>query len=169
MRDGHLPMGESQPLYFPDDHPTMPRWFKGMEVIICERGLWPEQGLVAQCPNFHCPAGRTHCCSRWLLFTQPDFITQKSQLQELIEGRGHLCDFYPKYHCKLNFIEQYWGVAKYQYHAAPRLTTAAEMERTVKDSLDSVPLLQIPSGKWNVTGGTSRDWQHSILAGASCP
>ncbi len=25
------------------------------------------------------------------------------------------------------------------------------------------------SGKWNVTGGTSQDWQHSILAGASCP
>jgi len=34
-------------------------------------------------------------------------------------------------------------MAKYQYHAAPQPTTAAEMERTVKDSLDSIPLLQI--------------------------
>jgi len=34
-------------------------------------------------------------------------------------------------------------MAKYQYHTAPQPTIAAEMERTVKDSLDSVPLLQI--------------------------
>jgi len=34
--------------------------------------------------------------------------------------------------------------AKYQYHAAPQSTTAAEMERTVKDSLDSVDTLNFP-------------------------
>ena len=39
-----------------------------------------------------------------ILFNQPDFVPQKSELQELIEKRGHLCDFYPKYHCELNFI-----------------------------------------------------------------
>ena len=34
-------------------------------------------------------------------------MSQKLLLQERIKSRGHLCDFYPKYHCELNFIEQY--------------------------------------------------------------
>ncbi|KAF8263205.1 hypothetical protein EI94DRAFT_1807644 [Lactarius quietus] len=47
MRHGVNPLtGESQSFYFPDDHPTMPGWFKGMEHIIQERGLWPESGLL---------------------------------------------------------------------------------------------------------------------------
>jgi hypothetical protein len=113
MHDGTLPTGTQQPLYFADDHPSMPGWFKGMETVIRECGLWPEQGLAAQCRDFHCTPGHTDCCCQWLLFTQPDFEGQKSQLQELIESWGHICDFYPKYHCKLNFIEQYWGAAKF--------------------------------------------------------
>ena len=42
MRPGTLPDGTSQDFYFPDNHPEYPKWFKGMEVIIHERGLWPE-------------------------------------------------------------------------------------------------------------------------------
>ncbi|KAI5823804.1 hypothetical protein K523DRAFT_210212, partial [Schizophyllum commune Tattone D] len=38
MRDGYYGQQKTrQPLYFPDDHPTMPGWFKGMEQIIRER------------------------------------------------------------------------------------------------------------------------------------
>ncbi|KAJ7159143.1 hypothetical protein C8R43DRAFT_859265, partial [Mycena crocata] len=37
MRNGTLPNGDTQSFYFPDDHPTMPGWFKGMEQIIQER------------------------------------------------------------------------------------------------------------------------------------
>jgi len=88
----------------------MPGWFKGMEEIIRERGLWPAEGLLAQCLGFHCPPGKTDCCCWQLLYMQPDFLNQKSLLLELVESCGHLCDFYPKYHCELNFIEQYWGV-----------------------------------------------------------
>lgn len=143
MRNSWLANNEPQLFYFPEDHPTMPGWFKGMEVIIRERGLWPAKGLAAQCPEFHCDAGCTDCCCRRLLFSQPDFMAQKSQLQESIESRGHLCDFYPKYHCELNFIEQYWGAAKLRYRAAPRPTTVMAMEKLVKNSLDEVPLLQI--------------------------
>ncbi|KAI0270914.1 hypothetical protein BGY98DRAFT_923292, partial [Russula aff. rugulosa BPL654] len=100
MRNGMLQNSDPQPFYFPDDHPSMLSWFKGMKVIIRERGLWPEgvEDLLAQCPNFHCNPDRTDCCCRRILFSQPDFISQKSQLQELVESRGHLCDFYPKYH-----------------------------------------------------------------------
>jgi hypothetical protein len=135
--------GEPQLFYFPDDHPAMPGWFKGMEQIIRECGLWPEAGLHAECPGFKCLDGKTDCCCRCLLFNQPDFISQKSQLHELIESRGHICDFYPKYHCELNFIEQYWGAAKLQFRVSGRNATMSVMEKKVRECLDSVPLNQI--------------------------
>jgi hypothetical protein len=143
MRHGQLPNGDFQMFYFPDNYPSMPGWFKGMEHIIQERGLWPAGGLKAQCPNFHYPLGRTDCCCQRLLFSQPDFINQKSQLQELIKSCGHLCDFYPKYHCELNFIEQYWGVAKLCFHSMARTATLEEMEKVVISCLDDISLLQI--------------------------
>ncbi|KAJ7143241.1 hypothetical protein C8R46DRAFT_867383, partial [Mycena filopes] len=37
MCPGLLPNGERQDFYYPEDHPTMPGWFKGMEQIIRER------------------------------------------------------------------------------------------------------------------------------------
>ena len=122
----------------------MPSWFKGMEILIRERGLWPEgDDLLAQCPGFRCLPGRVDCCCRRILFMQPDFVSQKSQLQELVESCGHLCDFYPKYHCELNFIEQYWGAAKLRFHVAGRAMTIDKMEKKVIQCLDDVPLLHI--------------------------
>jgi len=110
----------------------MPGWFKGMEIIIQERGLWPtKRDLLAQYPGFHCPPGSTECCCQCILFSQPDFMSQKSQLQELVESCSHLCDFYPKYHCELNFIEQYWGVAKLHFRIAGHAATINKMERMV--------------------------------------
>ncbi|KIJ30912.1 hypothetical protein M422DRAFT_186566, partial [Sphaerobolus stellatus SS14] len=117
--------------------------FKGMEQIIRERGLWPEKGLNAQCEGFKCELGRTDCCCRRLLFTQPDFVYQKSELEELITSRNHICDFYPKFHCELNFIEQYWGAAKLHYRASPPTKNMEEMQTNVIAALDSVPLIQI--------------------------
>ncbi|KAJ3521969.1 hypothetical protein NMY22_g12088 [Coprinellus aureogranulatus] len=143
MRDAVLPNGDLQPLYFPEDHPTHPGWFKGMEQIIRERGLWPDGGLLAQCTDFKCEPGKTDCCCRRLLFTQPDFASQKSALEELITGRGHICDFYPKYHCELNFIEQYWGAAKLRYRNSPQTKSQDEMEKNMLACLDEVTQVQM--------------------------
>jgi hypothetical protein len=146
MRDGVNSLtGERQSFYYPDDHPQYPGWFKGMEQIIRERGLWPEGVLTlpVECKGPKCPEGQSGCCCRHILFTQPDFISQKPQLQEHIESRGHLCDFYPKYHCELNFIEQYWGAAKLRFRVAGRARTLNEMERKMLACLDDVPLDQI--------------------------
>lgn len=137
------PSDTQQSLYYSDDHPTMPGWFKGMEQIICERGLWPEKGLRAQYEGFKCEPGKTDCCCRRLLLTQPDFVNQKSHLEEHITARGHICDFYPKYHCELNFIEQYWRAAKMRYRNSPKTTSIAEMEENMVACLDDMPLLQI--------------------------
>jgi hypothetical protein len=121
----------------------MPGFFKGMKKILQERHLWT-LGLKAQCSaSFSSCDGKVDCCARRILFNQQDFVDQKSKLQEMIEKRGHLCDFYPKFHCELNFIEQYWGAAKYAYRNVPRPPTIVAMEQNVKASLDAVPLLQI--------------------------
>jgi len=148
MRNTTFKLGDqtvqvTQELYFPDDHATMPGWFKGMEIIIQERGLWPDKGLNAQCEGFKCVPGKTNCCCRRLLFTQPDFVAQKSHLEELITSRGHICDFYPKYHCELNFIEQYWGAAKFRYRSTPKTSDIDEMEQNVIACLEEIPQLQI--------------------------
>ena len=40
---------------------------------------------------------------------QPDFQRQQSRLQKEIEATGNLIIFYSKFHCELNFIEQYFS------------------------------------------------------------
>ena len=68
------------------------------------------KGLSAQNSSAHLTvliaAADVHC-----LFSLTS-TNQHSQLQELIKSHSHLCDFYLKYHCKLNFIEQYWGCSE---------------------------------------------------------
>lgn len=144
MRDTVLPDGRTQSFYYPDNHPTMPGWFKGMEQILRERDLWPRDGLLRECTSFKCRTDpdSTNCCCRKILYLQSDFQNQKSHLEEVIESRGHICDFYPKFHCELNFIEQYWGAAKLRYRSLPRKATT-EMEQCMRDCLDQVPLIQI--------------------------
>jgi hypothetical protein len=55
--------------------------------------------------------------------TQPDFASECSALQHLVETRTpipgttmlharQICIFLPKFHCELNWIERFWGAAK---------------------------------------------------------
>jgi hypothetical protein len=147
MRDSVLPDGSIQSFYFTDDHPTMPGWFKGMKVVLEECGLFRlrDNGkpLNGECKDFKCAKGATDCCCRRILFNQPDFTCVKSHLEEVITARGHLCDFYPKFHCELNYIEQYWGAVKLLYRSGLRLKKMDEMEKQVAACLDDIPLLQI--------------------------
>jgi hypothetical protein len=143
MRDAMLPDGDRQLLYWPEDHPEYPGYFKGMEQILHERGLWCDR-LRAQCTErFADCEDKQDCCCRHILYNQPDFVEQTSCLEELIDDRGHLCDFYPKFHCELNFIEQYWGAAKYRYRATPPTHNVPLMEENMRTCLDDVPLIQI--------------------------
>ena len=114
-----------------------------MEQVICEHGLWPEEGLPAKCSGLKRPEGQASCCCCHLLYTQLDFTLQKPMLQEFIESHGHLYDYYSKYHCELNFIKQYWGAAKLQFCVVGHARTLKEMEEKMLGYLDNIPLEQI--------------------------
>ena len=47
---------------------------------------------------------------------QPDFLNQKCEIEESIinsvNRKYYLVVYYPKYHCKLNYIEHFWYSAK---------------------------------------------------------
>ncbi|KAF8578583.1 hypothetical protein K439DRAFT_1648741 [Ramaria rubella] len=123
IRNGTLPNGQPQEFYFTDDHPTTPGYFKGMKLILEERGFTEESDKRAECPAFKCENTKAACCCQRILFNQQDF------------SHGHIAFFYPKFHCELNFIEQCWGAAKY--------SNEAQMEQNVQESLDSVDILKI--------------------------
>jgi len=107
MRGGCLANKQPQSLYFPDDHPHNPDFFKGMVIILQERGFHNAVNLPAQCTKFKCQDPEEGmCCCCCILFNRPNFKAQKSALEELIESHGHLVFFYPQFHCELNFIEQ---------------------------------------------------------------
>lgn len=74
------------------------KWEKGLRAVLEERGLVAKDKTKAFA----------------LLMEQDDFKAQGSWLEEIVTKAGHKIDFYPKYHCELNFIEKMWSAAKYQ-------------------------------------------------------
>jgi hypothetical protein len=135
----HANGGFMQSMTFPNGVP------KGLKAVLTERGLWPQNcpRFLAQCSiksskgkgsrlNPRCLDGG-ECCARALLAAQPDFKSQKSQVEEVIKAAGHEVIFYPAFHCEINFIEYYWGAAKvytrnnceYDFEALKRLVPEA--------------------------------------------
>jgi hypothetical protein len=58
------------------------------------------------------PEIQVQCFARTLMATQRDFQGQKGRLQEEHEAAGQEVIFYPKFHCKLNFIKKIWCSCK---------------------------------------------------------
>jgi hypothetical protein len=140
MGDGRFADGTPQSLYFPQDHPR-PGVFKGMAIILEERGFKGVQQIQAECPGFKCDKAVERCCCRRLLFNEPDFVAVESNLEIQCKSRGYQVFFLPKFHCELNFIEQCWGYAKRKYRLNPPSSSEADLERNVIAALDSVPLI----------------------------
>lgn len=143
MADARFSDGSPQALYFPADHPRYPGQFKGVTNILQERGI-DASGLKLTCPYFKCEkldTGDTPtCCARRILFNQPDFMEQKSLLEELAESHGCSVLLLPKFHCELNPIEQCWGYAKRVYRQFPPSRSESDLKANMVASLDSVPL-----------------------------
>jgi hypothetical protein len=143
MRDGCFENGEPQPLYFAMDHPdeNLRGMFKGMAVILQERGFGDMSKLRAECRGFKCTPGETSCCCRRILYNQPDFAEGESLLEKHCRTRGILAVvFLPKFHCELNFIEQCWGRAKSIYRTYPPSSSKEDLEANTLRSLESIPL-----------------------------
>lgn len=90
---------------------------KGIKCILQERNLWDKlsrQVLICKyCSgNAIGPREKEYCCATRCLSMQPDFMSQRIWLQEIVEDRGHKFIFFPKYHCELNYIEMIWAYIK---------------------------------------------------------
>jgi hypothetical protein len=80
--------GQPQSLYFPEQHP-IEGLFKGMAIILEERGLVAESKNRAECPGFKCASLAVDCCCRRVLFNQPDFAAVESCLEAACRLRGY--------------------------------------------------------------------------------
>src|SRR5712691_1998365 len=122
---------------------------KGLQQTLEERGFNVKK-MKTQCSPV-CAFENETCCMARLLSKQDDFRLQKSQVEEVLTERGHLCIFLPKFHCKLNPIEmvcfyfilllsgsqsvQYWGWCKHRYRQVYK-DTFADAKRVACESLD---------------------------------
>ena len=97
-----------------------------------------------------CSVDSIDCCAWWLLLQQPNFLEQKSSVQEAIEAAGHLCIFLPKFHYELNFIEFFWGVVK-KYLQEHCDYTFETLKTNLSKALESVQL----SALWK--------WEHQMI------
>ena len=100
-------------------------------------------------PVAKCQIGVTNCCAKRILDYQPDFIEQKSLIQEVIENVGHLCIFLPKFHCELNFIEYFWGAVKRYLQEHCNYTF-----KTLKENM--------PTALASVSAETIQKWEHRM-------
>ncbi|KIK64326.1 hypothetical protein GYMLUDRAFT_71284 [Collybiopsis luxurians FD-317 M1] len=73
MGPGKFADSQPQDLYYPDDHPTFPRYFKGIEAILAEQGIDASK-------------------------EKPDFIKVESLLEAECQSRGFQVVFPPKFH-----------------------------------------------------------------------
>ena len=136
----------SQQMVFPQDDPHFPDQPKGMCVVLLEHGL-PVQHLRGKCKK--CEPGSFDCCCKQIIEQQANFKEQRSLVQEVIEAAGHLCIFLPKFHCKLNFIEYFWGVVKKYLHEHCDYTFET-LKKNMLEALNSVNLQTI------------RQWEHRM-------
>jgi hypothetical protein len=155
MGDATLPDGRPQQLYFPANHPTHPGLFKGMAVILEERGFTNAKQLCAECgKNFHCEKGadgewREYCCHQ-VLFNQPDFVSVPSLLETHCKARGFKVLFLLKFHPELNCIEQCWRFAKQVYCECPPSSSIEDLEANTRMALAAVPIESIRKYVFNL-------------------
>ena len=121
---------------------------KGMKLVLQERGV-DTRGLSAE-------------KMREILSNHEDFKTQKTIIEEQIQSRGHICVFFPKFHCKLNPIEHNWCHAKKEARKYVN-GSIVRLREVVPKSLDCVT-----NDLMNKFFRTCRDYKKAYRAGHTC-
>ena len=101
---------------------------KGMRAVLEERGIDTTDMRASN--------------MRDKLKTFTDFQQQKTLLEEYVQERGHICVFYPKFHCELSPIERVWCQSK-KHTRAYADGTITRLRRIVPEGLVSVTTDQI--------------------------
>jgi len=83
-----------------------------------------------------------HCCHFHILHRQPDFKMQKPSLEESVLASGHIFDLYPKFHCETNWIERYWGAAKWKARKECDYTFDS-LKQNLNSYLDDVGIVKV--------------------------
>ncbi|KAJ3743043.1 hypothetical protein DFH05DRAFT_1536122 [Lentinula detonsa] len=146
IKNGIFRDGTVQELYYPDCHPKYPGWFKGTRVLVQERrekghdlpDVWALKNpgskffkINGACKK-KCEVGQTDCCCHQILYLDPDFVNQKSLLEEHCEARGYSVIFFPNA-----------GYAKHVYCIFPTSSLEADLKTNTISALESVPLVSM--------------------------
>ena len=91
----------SQLMVFPADHPTHANLPRGLKSVLEERGLF-YKGLIGRCKT--CTPDATDCCATRIMSLQPNFLEQKSLVEEVIEAAGMLSTLLLSHICQLNLL-----------------------------------------------------------------
>ncbi|CAG8678185.1 4208_t:CDS:2 [Cetraspora pellucida] len=89
-----------------------------------------------------CEEGRIDCCAKTTMANQSDFRAQCRKLEEAIILISYKVIFYPKFYCELNYIENFWELAK-QYAQCYCNYTWEGLKKTVLQALESVSFTEI--------------------------
>lgn len=94
MRSGYFRDGTPQSFYFPDDHPTHSGIFKGMEVILTERGYIDVKKLRYECKGFKCKPQTAieGCCSMSQILRESNRVWRR-----FVRPRALRLFFYPSF------------------------------------------------------------------------
>lgn len=95
---------------------------KGMKRVLQERGV-DTRGINAD-------------KMREILAGHPDFKNPRTLLEDLVEKRGHICIFFPKFHCELNAIERCWCHGK-KYSRKWVNGSIVRLRKVVPESLET--------------------------------
>lgn len=66
----------------------------------------------------------------------PDFATQETMVEQKVRERGHICKFFPIFHCELNAIERCWRHAK-KHTRAHSIGSIARLRKTILEGMDT--------------------------------